>query len=217
MACCFPIKYVKGFDFKHYLFLVSFFTQQLLCNSNCGICPLLFFLFFFFHSHCVHLSYPLFYPHLHTHTHTFSLMTKVVQNAVEHTPLLPLSGSLKWAVFFGPVWSFAYAGASCLASVFGSAGSCRQAVKGVIILLYTPHTQMGTYWTLPKVSAKLHIFWILPLVHSFERANWIMKGGKQLSDIFIIHSSAAISLFQLRCVSVNLQPLLSLFFIHIRN
>lgn len=43
------------------------------------------------------------------------------------------------------------------------------------LLLSAPHTQMGTCWTLPKVSAKLHILWILALVQAFERGHRIMK------------------------------------------
>lgn len=43
------------------------------------------------------------------------------------------------------------------------------------LLLSAPHTQMGTCWTLPKVSAKLHILWILALAQAFERAHRIVK------------------------------------------
>lgn len=55
---------------------------------------------------------------------------------------------------------------------------------------------MGTCWTLPKVSAKLHILWILALAWAFGRAHGIMKPEKQLSDVFINY----ISLFKLSYV-----------------
>lgn len=45
--------------------------------------------------------------------------------------------------------------------------------------LSAPHTQMGTCWTLPKVSAKLHILWILALLQAFERRHGIINGCKE--------------------------------------
>lgn len=58
---------------------------------------------------------------------------------------------------------------------------------------------MGTCWTLPKVSAKLHILWILAWARAFRRARGIMKQEKQLSDLFINYISVFKRSYVLTC------------------